>query len=318
VGAAALPNDLPLLARAAARRTTALNVLLCENLRDAAQLARTRMTELCPHGVVTPAFIATSIGKMVPLMPESVRAKDPLVVWAEAYNQIIADADAFVGIPPAVPGLVLKHNFDAYVDCKLFVHNLGHAAAAYFGFLAGKTHIWECMADASVRMPVERVMHEAGRALLWRYSQELTADALAGHIEDLLRRFENRALGDSVFRVGRDLPRKLAPGDRCIGALRLIQSAGGDIDAVCAVIAAALRFAARDEHGEPFAADTAVRMRVAEDGVADVLTTVCGLAAERDADVIARISAAYTNMPDRATPATDRQPQATADGAGSV
>ncbi|MCX7005640.1 MAG: mannitol-1-phosphate 5-dehydrogenase, partial [bacterium] len=129
VGAMILPKLAPVFARALAQRSQPLNILLCENLRSAARVLRTAIQKQHPPAR-TPAplgLIETSIGKMVPLMPPDVHARDPLLVWAEAYNQIIADADGFIGPAPQVAGLVVKPAFAAYVDRKLFMHNLGHA-----------------------------------------------------------------------------------------------------------------------------------------------------------------------------------------------
>ena len=299
VGATILPKLAPLFARALASRSQPLNILLCENLRHAATILRTAIQRQ-PMPTRTPVaplgLIETSIGKMVPLMPPEVRARDPLLVWAEAYNQIIADADGFIGPPPLIDGLVVKPDFAAYVDRKLFIHNLGHAAAAYFGFLRGHAAIWECMADAAVRARVAQVMQAAGHALLVHYPAVFTPAALDEHIADLLHRFANRALGDTVYRVGRDLPRKLAPDDRCLGALRLIQKTGGDPAPVCAVIAAALRFDARDDHGQMFPADAQVQQYLSAHGLAPTLAQYCGLDPVRDATVICSITTVHNRL----------------------
>ena len=68
-------------------------------------------------------------------------------------------------------------------------------------------------------------MWESGRALIAKYPHVFGEADQEKSIEDLLRRFFNRALGDTVFRVGRDLRRKLGPNDRFIAAMRA--STGG-------------------------------------------------------------------------------------------
>jgi mannitol-1-phosphate 5-dehydrogenase len=284
VGAAILPQLAPLFAAVLRLRTQPLNVLLCENLRNAAAILRAAVAAQAPALADTTrlGLIETSIGKMVPLMPPAVRAQDPLLVWAEAYNQIIADADGFIGAPPVVAGLVVKRPFAAFVDRKLFIHNLGHAAAAYFGHLRGLRYMWECMADAAVQAQVAQVMQAAAQALLKRYPGVFTTADLDAHVADLLHRFANRALGDTVYRVGRDLPRKLAPDDRCIGALRLVQETGGDPAPVLAVLRAALQFAARDEHDRLFPADAEFHAYLAAHGVAATLAHYCGLDSAHD------------------------------------
>ena len=49
---------------------------------------------------------------------------------------------------------------------------------------------------------------------------------LKDHIEDLLKRFGNKNLGDTIFRVGHDLERKLGKDDRFMGIVRLAQEVG--------------------------------------------------------------------------------------------
>ena len=291
VGPAVLPRLAPALAAGIARRERPVSIIMCENLRGAADIMRARLAEHLPAGfdLSRVGLVQTSIGKMVPIMPRAVVQADPLVIWAEAYNQIIADRAAFVGEIPRVPGLVLKDNFAAYVDRKLFIHNLGHATAAYEGHLAGKRFIPECVADPAIRGATREAMWASAVALIARYAGEFTEANQREHVDDLLRRFANAALNDSVYRVGRDLVRKLSPDDRCIGALRLVQSTGGDIEPICRTIAAALRFTAVDEAGGMFPADEEFHRRLAAIGARAVLAEVCGLRQPQDAAAIAAI-----------------------------
>lgn len=295
VGANALSAVLSAMAPGLAQRERPVSIILCENLLGAAAFARQVLEQRLPPGFTFAGrvgLVETSIGKMVPIMPAEARARDPLEVWGEAYNRIIADRDAFVGPAPAIPGLDLKSNFAAYVERKLYIHNLGHAVCACEGFIRGHVFIWQAVADPFVEGVTRVAMASTADALIRRHPAEFTSRNQAEHVADLLRRFGNRALGDTVHRVGRDLPRKLAPGDRFIGSLRLVQSTGGDIGPVCRGIAAALRFAAPDEQGRLFPADTAFRKRLAAEGVRGVLTGLCGLDPAADAGALAQIEAA--------------------------
>ncbi len=291
VGAAHLPGVLAAIAAGLpARAGRPVSLLFCENLHGLARLARETLCRALPDGFPLDSqvgLVETSIGKMVPLMPQEVRRNDPLEVWGEAYNAIIADRGAFVGpVPDGIDGLLLKNCFQAYVDRKLYIHNLGHATCAYHGYRRGHALICDAVNDPVVFAETQSVMQESARALARRYPQELDAAGLSDHVADLLRRFGNRALGDTVFRVGRDLPRKLAPGDRLIGGLRLVQAEHCDLAPVCRAIAAALRFAAADEAGQTFAPDKAFRERLAQEGAAAVLCAHSGLDPGRDAAVL--------------------------------
>lgn len=299
VGPNVLPKLAPVIAAGLTQRTAPLSILFCENLRRASQLMRQQLAEHLPDDFDLSArvgLVETSIGKMVPIMPAEVTRTDPLVVWAEAYNQIIADRAGFLDTPPDVPGLVLKDNFAAYVDRKLFIHNLGHAAAAYFGHLAGLERIWQAMDDPAIRQQTRSAMAASAAGLIARYPDEFNQQNQDEHVDDLLSRFANRALNDSVYRVGRDLYRKLAPEDRCIGSLRLVQATGGDPAPILRTIAAALCFRGLDEHGQMFDRDKEFLAQLDQIGPAELLRTVCGLDRPDDQPAIERILAEYQTL----------------------
>ena len=269
VGANVLPHVMKAIAPILAKRERPVSIILCENLHGVDKIARQYLEANAPEGFVIDGrvgLVATSIGKMVPVMPAEVRARDPIEVWGEAYDKIIADRNAFVGPVPEVAGLELHGNFAAYVDRKLYIHNLGHAVCACLGAQRGYKLICDAIEDPEVLGITRAAMMSTAMALMKRYPGEFTEESQTEHVEDLLRRFRNRALGDTVFRVGRDLNRKLADGDRFIGGLRLVKEAGGDTVPICKGIAAALKFNATDDQGNPYPTDGIVLNRVKEIG----------------------------------------------------
>ncbi len=299
VGAANLASVCDFIAAALPRRRDCLPVMLCENLHNAAAAAWGHMERVLQQSgrgkddlADRVAFIEAAISKMVPATPRAVREADPLAVWAEGYNTLYLDRDAYPGEPPLVPGVAWRKDFAAYVDRKLYLHNFGHAACAYAGFLAGRKFIWECMEDPAVAAETRGCMYETARALAVRYPGVFTFDENRAWVDDLLRRFGNRVLADPVFRVGRDLKRKLAPGDRCVGALRLCQAAGIDYSHTARAIAAGLRFLPEGEDGF-FPGDREVVDRAAGEGPEAVLTSLCGFDGRKDAEAVARIVGEY-------------------------
>jgi mannitol-1-phosphate 5-dehydrogenase len=89
------------------------------------------------------------------------------------------------------------------------------------------------------------------------------------HIADLTRRFANRALGDTVLRLGRDPARKLSPTDRLLGAARLVEQAGTMPQALSWAIAGGYAF---DDDRDPLA--QALQLRIAEEGLDAVMADV--------------------------------------------
>jgi mannitol-1-phosphate 5-dehydrogenase len=258
-----------------------LDIIVCENLRNSPSILREGIKSLLPETYPIDRLLGvveTSIGKMVPLQLEADRACDPLKLYAEAYNTLLVDKKGFKGTIPQVVGLDPKANMAAYVDRKLFIHNLGHAAAAYFGFLFGKgyTYIWEAVSDPEIRHRVESAMMESAQALIKRYPQEFTQTNQKEHIADLLHRFHNKALGDTIFRVGRDIKRKISLEDRIMGALRMCLETDSPIEIIKQLMVAACFFAAGDESGFPYPDDATFAVDALPQGMEFILDEYCG------------------------------------------
>ena len=254
VGAGVLEGVLKGIAAAVRERDSdrPLDVILAENLKGAGSLAREIFAEAGTGARV--GIVETSIGKMVPIMPDDAAQGDPLLCWAEPFNTLIVDAEGFAGPIPRAPDLRAEAPIAPWVARKLYIHNFGHAAAAYLGrrALPDARYVWEVMEDADVSAAAARAMRIAGAALCREFPDVFTPQAVDEHISDLIRRFANRALGDTLYRVGRDLRRKLHRSDRVVGALELVRKHGLDTGAPLDVFRAALCF---DAPG----ADSAIR-----------------------------------------------------------
>lgn len=225
VGAANLRHIAPALADGIRGRSgRPLDVLLAENLHDADEVARGLVAEALgddAHLLGEVGFLRTSIGRMIPVPTAEQRAADVSWVAVEPYRELPYDAAAAKAPLPDVPDLVGRTDlpFAFYADRKLYLHNLGHALTAYLGRLLGYTEIAEAIEDPRIHRLVSAAMSAATQALSREYGEPL--EAVAANRDDLLARFANHALHDSVERVGRDPRRKLAPGDRFLGAVEL-------------------------------------------------------------------------------------------------
>ena len=100
-----------------------LNIIIAENIHEGGLFLREILGRHISTWSVFEGYIGlveTSIGKMVPLQT----SKDPLVMLAEPYNALIVDRDGFIGPLPACPFLQPVSPIAAYVDRKLYIHNL--------------------------------------------------------------------------------------------------------------------------------------------------------------------------------------------------
>ncbi len=313
VGAAVLPRLLPLLTDEAIRRArrggTPFDLILAENVHGGGHLVRTAFAEAL-HGAgfsetyggtiptgFLPGVVECSVGKMVPIIPAELRLNDPTTVWAEGFNTLLVDADGWSSPLPPVPQVRPVRPVAAWVDRKLYIHNLGHAACAYLGYRAHPeaTFIRQVLEDHTIAAAAREAMTATAAALRREYPGVFSAEDLEGHIDDLLYRFSSKSLGDTVFRVGRDLNRKLGPQDRVVGALQLLQKHGLDPEPVKAVYRGALHFHAADEGGNPFPADRELLERLAaSDEPERILAEVSGFLLPEERDLVKSLLRKYT------------------------
>lgn len=266
VGARILPLIAPLIAesvaqRAAAGTTSPLNLIVCENLKDAASTLRAMVEEHLSEKDKLYArdhigFIDTVIGRMAPPPTPEMIQQDPGLIMVEPYRELPVDRDGFVGEIPAISGMEACDNFPAYTARKLYIHNCGHAVLAYLGYLRGHQYGYEALEDPSVYALLEAALIESRQGIVAEY--DVSDSWLEAHVRDLLRRFANRALGDTIFRLGRDPIRKLAPKDRLLGAARLVEKAGVIPTALSWGIAAGYCFGPQDD---PVAVDLQRKIR---------------------------------------------------------
>lgn len=252
-----------------------LNIIICENLIDAHKYLRSLIGSELGEKYINPiennlGLVEASIGRMVPVMTDEKREGELLKIWVEPYAQLPVDREAFIGEIPQLTGLEPFSPFGFYIKRKLFIHNLGHSMCAYLGWQKGYEFIYECVEDEKIRSLTENAMKAAGLALNKEYQVPLADIEI--FIVDLLDRFDNKALGDTVERVGKDPFRKLGRDDRLTGAALYCLEQGINPETIISGIAAGLRY----HHPADQAAAT-MQKRIIEQGIRSVVEAVCGL-----------------------------------------
>ena len=125
---------------------------------------------------------------------------------------------------------------------------MSHAVCAYLGKLKGYEYIWQAASDLRIRFIALGALTQSAQSL----SHEHNADValLNEHSFDLLTRYDNKLLGDTVARVGNDTKRKLSAVDRLPGAAKLAKKNGLPNNYICMGIAAGLLFDCDDSSKE--------------------------------------------------------------------
>lgn len=259
VGVNILPRVAPAIARGVIARMEQsgrpLNIILCENQLEVDVLMRGWLyacfnDEQKKWADENLGLVEPSIGRMVPPLTPEMRAKDKLLICVEPYCELPVDRDAFKGEIPDLVGLVPYSPFEFYIKRKLFLHNGGHALCAYLGNLKGYEYIWQAIADPEIREAARASMLASAHALIARFGEGVREN-VESNVDDLLRRFQNRALKDTVARVGADPVRKLRRNDRVVGAALFCLEQGVDPSPIITGIVAALKFDRADDPTAP-------------------------------------------------------------------
>ena len=129
-------------------------------------------------------------------------------------------------------------------------------------------------------------MVQSAGILMKEYPGEFTGKDLGNHIDDLLKRFINKALGDTIYRVGRDLLRKLGPEDRLAGAIKMGLVHNMNVDKILYALVYGLYFRAVDESGDMFERDIEYVEKYFKKGIEYILVNVCGFSKEKHMDII--------------------------------
>jgi len=280
VGVNIMPRIVPLITAGIKRRWESgneepFNIIICENLIDADKLMKKLIFEEMDEAQKAKfeekiGLVEASIGRMVPVMTEEMRKGDNLRVCVEEYCQLPVDGAAWKGELPDIANLHPFAPFEMYIKRKLFLHNMGHALSAYLGYLENAEYIWQAVKNPAVKLIANRAMMESAMALSSHFDFPMMK--LCEHIDDLLIRFTNVALGDTVARVGKDAKRKLGAADRFAGALKLCEEEGYGNAYIAVGAAAALFFDCENDEGTQY-----IKELLASEGIDAVLTKHMGL-----------------------------------------
>ncbi len=261
-----------------------LNIIICENKIDADKYLRSLVNEhLTDNGKKyfeeQVGLVEASIGRMVPATPDNIKAENFLAVCVEPYCTLPVDKNGFKGEIPEIKNMQPFAPFEFFIQRKLFMHNMSHAVTAYLGNLCGYEYIWQAIDDSRIRYVALRALLESSLAMHKEHGVDIAE--LLEHCYDLLNRFTNKLLGDTIARVGKDTQRKLNKEDRIVGALNLCKKNGVEVKYLYVAIAAGLHFG---PEGDDSSIEIAAYAK--ENGVKAALAKYCDITDEKDVEQI--------------------------------
>jgi len=254
---------------------TPLNIIICENLIDANRYLEKLIKESLSDDEKqtfdkTIGLVEASIGRMVPAVSEEMQNGNILTACAEPFKELPVDKDAIIGETPEIVCMIPSTPFEYHIQKKLFLHNLGHATTAYLGYLKHNTYIYEAIDDKEIFRLAKGAMSESSLALSKEHG--IAFSEIEKSRDNLLSRFSNTRLKDTIERVGKDPIRKLSDNDRLVGAALLCQKHEITPRYILLAIAAGFLFAPESDTNAKKVQET-----IQKDGIKKAIVTYCHL-----------------------------------------
>jgi mannitol-1-phosphate 5-dehydrogenase len=260
-----------------------IDIYLCENSLEAPMILKKFVYKNLNSDIrkwtdKNVGFVGMIVARMVPQSIESPKKANPLFAVADAYHKLIYDGKASKSYRLPISGMYPVDNYLAEFDRKLFTYNLGHAALGYLGYLKGYRYVHDSFKDNFIKKIFNGALDETSAALARKYPGYINEDNQNETRKDVLTRFGNPMLEDTVVRIGRDPLRKLGRSDRIIGSLNLCLDKGVFPDNIIKVCASAYNFDYYDD-------DSAVKLSqlIEKDGIEKTIKKVSGI--EPDTDI---------------------------------
>jgi mannitol-1-phosphate 5-dehydrogenase len=199
--------------------TRYINIIACENKLEASTFLKSKVEKYLDEDEKNymetyAGFVNSAVDRLIP--PRKVEGKEVTYTIVEDFNEWIADETLIKG-DLELEGMIKKKELTPYIERKLFTVNTGHIIAAHMGVYTGYETIDQAVCDEKIRKIVTGAMEESGAVLIKRYG--FNKDEHEKYIQKILKRFENKYLGDSTVRVGREPLRKLGVRERLIRPL---------------------------------------------------------------------------------------------------
>ena len=210
------------LRNALSKRVIATNapvtIACCDNIRQNGKMLRSNLLsylnacneiELSTWVKNNVAFPCSMVDRITPRSPSSLSAELSEIVgkpvtspiMSEDFIQWVLQSEAAAVMPDfAITGVTVTADVDPYEETKIRVLNGGHTALAYLAALEGIETF-----DAAMRVPhlLEHFEHFENKEVLTALTLDLPFSK-ADYLQQIIRRFGNSAIGDTVARICAD------------------------------------------------------------------------------------------------------------------
>lgn len=156
------------------------------------------------------------------------------------YEWIINKSEMINFKAPSIKNAIYVEDLQPYIERKLYIVNMGHAATAYIGFFSGNSTIQKTLENKDRTNFISKTMDEASQYVETKFG--FNREEMTNFIEKTLKRFKNKNINDQVFRVGRNPIRKLSFDERLVKPTRELFDMGLPVERLTVAIAAGFLF----------------------------------------------------------------------------
>ncbi|MGI8313859.1 mannitol-1-phosphate 5-dehydrogenase [Halobacillus mangrovi] len=141
---------------------------------------------------------------------------------------------------PSIKNATYVDSLKPYIERKLYMVNMGHAATAYTAFLEGYPTIQSALKNREIERFLRETLNESARYFTEMYDFE--PEEMNVFIDETIERFKNANISDDILRVGRSPIRKLGFDERLIKPTRVLFELDLPVEKLTAAVATAFFF----------------------------------------------------------------------------
>lgn len=176
-------------------------------------------------------------------------ADGPLDILSEHYPFLHVGDCSASGVLARLRGFEAEPEFDTLMARKIFTYNTASGIIAYQGAALGIESYPEAANHPEIERELDEFYREVNAAISAEYGVELGAQETFAAFSK--KKFQNRAIADTVARNATSPLRKLGAEERIIAPARLIQRRGGTAGPLIRTAAAALHYLGATEASAP-------------------------------------------------------------------
>lgn len=230
VGVNNLSRIAPVLSEGLLRRIkknqNKLNIIANENAINASSTLKSEIEKLVLPGEM--GDILTLVGFPYASIDRLALSRecevDQIAIVEPVYEWVISQKELANDDLPLIEGATYVEDLKPYIERKLFVVNMGHAATAYIGYLYNEETIQSALQRPEIEQFVRGIMNETAQYFIKKHN--VIQEEMKNYIEKTIFRFKNQNISDNIFRVGRSPIRKLGYDERLVRPMRELSELG--------------------------------------------------------------------------------------------